>query len=315
MIHRTVLLEMTVTLMHPEAPSVGPRPRSVSDHNSSFTRSHSRDAQLGGGAAGNGQGGSREPVNFPRHSHTLPQPRPVQILRKSHARSRSASSFASGPFAAPPGLRERAASIPERSGSPRPASVHNFVTLPRGIVPKPTPVDPVETETEETIGAFSPTSCPRRHLHHFLETAPKSWRSKRNIDRLRLDFDPAPDTTSQTQRSPSDSSPPLSPIPSISRTPSSYSGSEYFPTAPSSAGPATPVHSASTSPVLPHKVLRPILEALEDASKFRVRTACAACGQSGSNFPCCPRCNEMWCSRECRLKSTGGRRHVCKKAS
>ena len=231
------------------------------------------------------------------------------MLRSTHSRTRSASSAAirSSPKAATP--RERAASISAQA-SP---SLRHFVTLPRGILPKPAPASPVASGAEETIGAFSPTSCPRLHLQHVLGTAPRS--RKRRGERLRLDFDFASDLAQQQQQrrdgaaSGSDASPPLSPIPSICRTPSSES--EYVSTAPSSAGPATPVHSATTSPVIPHKALRPILEALEDASKFRVRTACAACARVGSNFPCCPRCGEMWCSRECRLQSTGGKRHVC----
>lgn len=127
-----------------------------------------------------------------------------------------------------------------------------------------------------------------------------------------------------------DDDPPRSPgLPSICRTPSSFSGSDdYFPTAPSSAGPATPV--LPTAPALPASgrkapapaaavaegalpSLHPVLESLERGSMFRVKTACATCGQRGSNFPCCPKCGEMWCSRACRLRKGDGKRHVCAK--
>ncbi|GJE97139.1 hypothetical protein PsYK624_133510 [Phanerochaete sordida] len=310
---------MSVALVHTEAPLATRRPHSPPDypHASQEILCSSVQQASVGYMASREQSSSGEPVIHSHHSHTtsndeLPQPLPVQILRKSHARSRSTSSLSPRPSPVAPALRERSASIPERpSSSKLTSSPHHFLTLPRGIVPQPTPVLPVETDSEETIGAFSPTSCPRRHLQTLLRTTPRSWKLRRKLERLRLDFDFAPDT--QSERESPDGSPPLSPIPSICRTPSSYCDSEYFPTAPSSAGPATPVHSATTSPVLAHKALRPILEALEDASRFRVRTACAACAKPGSNFPCCPRCNEMWCSRECRLKSTGGKRHSCKK--
>ncbi|KAI0372144.1 hypothetical protein BV20DRAFT_98943 [Pilatotrama ljubarskyi] len=109
---------------------------------------------------------------------------------------------------------------------------------------------------------------------------------------------------------------PSTSIPSICRTPSSYSGSEYFPTAPSSAGPATPVHAATVLPQArkSESSLYPVLESLERSSMFCVQTACATCGKHGSNFPCCPRCGEMWCSRSCRLQRGNGKRHICSKS-
>lgn len=124
-----------------------------------------------------------------------------------------------------------------------------------------------------------------------------------------------------------DIDPPPSPdLPSICRTPStySYSESDYFPTAPSSAGPPTPVHTAATLPPSAgaaaacrksKESLHPVLEGLERASLFRVRTACATCGKYGSNFPCCLKCGEMWCSRACRLQKGDGKRHVCARKS
>lgn len=249
----------------------------------------------------------RFPRNSPPHSNEILQPLPVQALKRAHARTLSASASPSQRSFVPTPTRARAASVAEQPRPPRSRTTSQFLTLPRGIVPKATPVSSVSAEAEETIGAFSPTSCPRLHLHHLL--AISSARRTRKIERLRLDFDFAVDASSGEA-----GDAPASPIPSICRTPSSYDAeSDYFPTAPSSAGPATPVHSVTASPVLQHKALRPILEALEDASRFRVQTACAACRKVGSNFPCCPRCGEMWCSRACRVKSTGGKKHVCVK--
>lgn len=55
--------------------------------------------------------------------------------------------------------------------------------------------------------------------------------------------------------------------------------------------------------------LCPILEAIENASKLSCRTVCVTCLKTGRDFPHCPRCGDMWCSRECRMQ--GGKRHVC----
>lgn len=84
------------------------------------------------------------------------------------------------------------------------------------------------------------------------------------------------------------------------------SSRDSFSTAPSSEAPATP---KSHSPLLPE--IRPSLADLEHASRFRVQAQCVTCRKPGSNFPSCSRCGETWCSRECRLKGSGGSRHVC----
>lgn len=252
-----------------------------------------------------------------------PIPRAVQALRSRHSRTRSAAALSSEPktlYTA--SLRMRAASTTESS---TPSTRHlRTMSFSQGILPRVEPVLSLTTDMEETIGSFSPTSCPRQHLHHILgERKPSRLRfnSLRTVPSMRLklpfDLDLAAADNHRSGVGADDNddrssqASPVSPIPSICRTPSSYSESEYFPTAPSSAGPVTPVHSNSSSPELSHKSLRPILEALEDASKFRVQTSCSNCHKAGSNFPCCPRCGEMWCSRECRVRSTGGKRHIC----
>ncbi|KAJ7878862.1 hypothetical protein B0H14DRAFT_1630684 [Mycena olivaceomarginata] len=47
--------------------------------------------------------------------------------------------------------------------------------------------------------------------------------------------------------------------------------------------------------------IHPTLEGLEHGSRVGTgRVVCAGCGTSGVNFPRCPRCTKMWCSRACR---------------
>lgn len=312
---------MSVAVMHQPGPSTLaacsiPRPfadrqppPAAAGSSTHTTTSRGRVEATGDQATG---GPVRFPRNSPPHSNEILQPLPVQALKRAHARTLSASSSPIQRSFVPAPTRVRAASVAEQPRPPRSRTNSQFLTLPRGIVPKASPVSSVSAETEETIGAFSPTSCPRLHLHHLLGAS--SARRTRKIERLRLDFDFAVDAAASRSEA-GDATSPTSPIPSICRTPSSYDAeSDYFPTAPSSAGPATPVHSVTASPVLQQKALRPILEALEDASRFRVQTACASCRKVGSNFPCCPRCGEMWCSRACRVQSTGGKKHVCAKA-
>ncbi|PSR74807.1 hypothetical protein PHLCEN_2v9521 [Hermanssonia centrifuga] len=266
---------------------------------------------------------SKGTVRFPLHPSAqpehLPKPRAVQSLRLAHGRSRSTTTSTTSTSSIFAGSRRARAASTSESSSYAGVAYKYTMTLPRGIVPVVEPISSLVTETEETIGSFSPTSCPRRRLHSILEANTPSWSpTRRKQQRLRVITSPELEvgfTSNEGATSSSLPSPPLSPIPSICRTPSSYSESDYFSTAPSSAGPTTPVHSTASSPLIQHKTLRPILEALEDASKFHVRAACAACGTKGSNYPYCPRCGEMWCSRECRLKSTGGKRHVCAKKS
>ncbi|KAH6912936.1 hypothetical protein BKA70DRAFT_1184309 [Coprinopsis sp. MPI-PUGE-AT-0042] len=56
--------------------------------------------------------------------------------------------------------------------------------------------------------------------------------------------------------------------------------------------------------------LHPVLARMERSSKFCVqKKVCSTCRKPGRDFPQCGRCQQMWCSRECRL--VGGKRHVC----
>lgn len=73
---------------------------------------------------------------------------------------------------------------------------------------------------------------------------------------------------------------------------------------------------ASTSPSSPltddgdgPAKLHPVLAAVEMRSRLSCRSICSTCMRVGTNFPRCPRCDEMWCSRPCRVQ--GRKKHVC----
>ncbi|OAX41563.1 hypothetical protein K503DRAFT_481999 [Rhizopogon vinicolor AM-OR11-026] len=96
------------------------------------------------------------------------------------------------------------------------------------------------------------------------------------------------------------------PCPLISRTFSMTSSLGQYPIDTSSSPYSTPkslvAENAST-------IFHPVLKAVERASKLSYHTVCATCLKTGRSFPRCPRCGDMWCSRECRMQ--GGKRHVC----
>ncbi|KAI0086505.1 hypothetical protein BDY19DRAFT_995795 [Irpex rosettiformis] len=188
---------------------------------------------------------------FPPARDETPLPKAVQALRSRHGRAHSASSATSSrdKTSYPSPLRTRSSST---STTELPFyKPHMFQTMPssRPMMPRAQPILSLDRETEETIGSFSPTSCPRRQLHEILEASKPP--SRLRFSSLRA-FSTRPklpwaiDTTAGSQtsagacsRSPSssysdDEQSHLSSLPSICRTPSSYSESEYFPTAPSS---------------------------------------------------------------------------------
>lgn len=130
-------------------------------------------------------------------------------------------------------------------------------------------------------------------------------------------------------------SPPLEPeegLPTICRTPVFENSSDYEEFIPRWIEPEkiVRVHSRSLSaaspfrPPLPHKMssttptpvtrtnsnsgLNSILAEVEKTSKFRMPTTCSKCLREGLDYPKCPRCNEAWCSRECRVS---GGKHSC----
>ncbi|GAA5942339.1 hypothetical protein JCM3775_003228 [Rhodotorula graminis] len=53
----------------------------------------------------------------------------------------------------------------------------------------------------------------------------------------------------------------------------------------------------------------PLLLELERRSHIGLKTACAACGRRGLNFPACRKCTGTYCSRDCRV----GPQHVCRR--
>ncbi|KAF8550049.1 hypothetical protein OG21DRAFT_1514524, partial [Imleria badia] len=81
---------------------------------------------------------------------------------------------------------------------------------------------------------------------------------------------------------------------------------------PSTGSVASPPPSSPTSPLSdddnPTR-LHPVLLAVEKGSKLSCSSICSTCMKVGTNFPRCPRCDETWCSRACRLQ--GGKKHSC----
>ncbi|TFK91108.1 hypothetical protein K466DRAFT_515938 [Polyporus arcularius HHB13444] len=290
---------------------------------------------------------SRRPTNTHSATHPIPSGSSPGAIH-GHTRAKSTvehieNASASLDYRAT--RRARAASSATLGRQPRlPSMLASLLTHKRAPVqPRTAAHDP------DLVGSFTPTSSPRPRLQSLLSglgTGPSDSISfigaspsqppspsshfataPRNLGRARHQSEGPRVRARVSVGAPVDA--PASPtLPSICRTPSSYSGSEYFTptTAPSSAGPATPVHTATTLP-LPGAgagagrksgdclTLHPVLEDLERSSMFRVRTACATCGIRGSNFPTCPKCGEMWCSRVCRLQKSDGKRHICAKKS
>ena len=78
---------------------------------------------------------------------------------------------------------------------------------------------------------------------------------------------------------------------------------------PLTSPPSSPLSSPLTDNDDGAAKLHPVLRAVERGSKLSCKTVCSTCMIAGTNFPRCPRCDEMWCSRACRLQ--GGKKHVC----
>ncbi|KAJ7493358.1 hypothetical protein B0H11DRAFT_959491 [Mycena galericulata] len=106
-------------------------------------------------------------------------------------------------------------------------------------------------------------------------------------------------------------SPPASPacsfatVPSISRTASPFEG-ERVPIPPEwEARGSRHAQKEKEWPERadePRSRIHPVLDTLERGSRVGTgRVVCAGCSNTGNNFPRCPRCAQMWCSRACRL--------------
>ncbi|KAJ6485811.1 hypothetical protein C8R45DRAFT_930885 [Mycena sanguinolenta] len=95
-------------------------------------------------------------------------------------------------------------------------------------------------------------------------------------------------------------------VPSISRTASPFEG-ERAPIPPGWG--ARPRRAGKTqrqererSQSRERSRIHPVLKDLERSSRVGTgNVVCAACGTSGVNFPRCPRCSKLWCSRPCRM--------------
>ncbi|KAI0720486.1 hypothetical protein C8T65DRAFT_633160 [Cerioporus squamosus] len=288
---------------------------------------------------------SRHPINTP--SATLAHPFPSSLspgTSRGHTRAKSTIEHIEEASVSPvhrATRRARAASSATLGGQPRlPSMLASLLTHHRAPVqPRTAAHDP------DLVGSFTPTSSPRPRLRSLLSglgagssdsfssisaspqpppPSPHFAVAARSLSRTRHQSE-GPRVRARAPASTPIDAPGTPTLPSICRTPSSYSGSDYFATtAPSSAGPATPVHTAAVLPLPGVGVgagrksgdcltLHPVLEDLERSSMFRVQTACATCGKRGSNFPTCPKCGEMWCSRVCRLQKGDGKRHICAK--
>lgn len=71
-----------------------------------------------------------------------------------------------------------------------------------------------------------------------------------------------------------------------------------------------PSHLGTPMPSSPATGLHPILAKLERKSRLCTQIVqCSTCKKKGGDFPYCPKCGDMWCSRPCRL--VGGKRHTC----
>ncbi|KAI1789607.1 hypothetical protein LXA43DRAFT_1152487 [Ganoderma leucocontextum] len=344
---RIVASESSPSLPHHDSDSMAVTPARSPHTHASSSRVNSTDAP---NVKRHQQhnAGERAEVPFPGRPSAHPRTQSTSVIGESSADL--------GSCAVRPHRRTRAASSPgiERRARPRLPSM-----LATVLTQNKAPAQPREsTNDPELLGSFTPTSSPRPRLRSLLfgtntppefSGAPSSSFSSpsqlptptpRRPSALRVGHsygtEPRRRRQSDAPRarvgigrhwrsaSASEAPPPIDPpgspdLPSICRTPSSYSSSDYFTTTPSSAGPTTPVHTGVVLPIKPDgrkseaSSLHPVLENLEQTSMFRVLTACATCGKRGSNFPCCPKCGEMWCSRPCRLQKGNGKRHICSK--
>lgn len=172
------------------------------------------------------------------------------------------------------------------------------------IINQSSPVaEPTEGHTN-AYGSFT-TTLPaalwlRSHLSLDIPVPGKRRAKQRDLD---CGYDTPPDSPLSFFQPPSGSKW----SPSISRT-LLTDFDRYGPSTDSVAYPTT-VLSPSIDDDVNAAKLHPVLAAVEKGSKLSCRTICSTCMKPGTNFPRCPRCDEMWCSRGCRLQ--GGKKHMC----
>ncbi|KAL7279964.1 hypothetical protein ACG7TL_006375 [Trametes sanguinea] len=258
----------------PPAPGPGVRASSSSSSNSSSSRDASSSATSHAAEA------VRQQARLPEASTQSPKP-------QTHVRARSTtavgepsdadSSAAQATIPPHPHPRHRARAASSAAAGSHP-SLRPRPRIPSMLSSIVTPGAPVRAQKEdsESLGSFIVTGSDstRQSLLNVLSPRgaerPRTYSSLPASSRaaLRLTLGRFDGRAPSERRLPVSTSSPIDPpsttIPSICRTPSSYTGSEYFPTAPSSAGPATPVHTVATLPVArKSESLHPVLEGLE----------------------------------------------------
>ena len=162
------------------------------------------------------------------------------------------------------------------------------------------PAEPTEGHTN-VLGSFTTTIPTSLWLRAHLRLQIPVSGIPRDLD----GYDTPPDSPLSFFHSPSGSRR----SPSISRTLLSDFDWGEPSSGPVTSPPPASLPSPSTDNDGNPAKLHPVLEAAEKASKFSCKTKCSTCRKAGTNFPRCPRCDEMWCSRACRLQ--GGKKHTC----
>jgi hypothetical protein len=177
------------------------------------------------------------------------------------------------------------------------------------------------TLTRSAAASLQQLDTSSRHIRHSTFSGvfpPSSSRTPSTLSRRSSRSDFTNDGTDTTPGTP-DSLP--SPVPSISRTASEF---EPFPETyrlppqkypiRESAPPRMRQMSHNRESYHGAQEMNPILAELERKSKLlRAKTACSTCGALGTDYPKCPRCGDMWCSRQCRIGV--GKKHICSRAS
>lgn len=188
--------------------------------------------------------------------------------------------------------RTRASSLLSTTSGISIRTAHELVkSRPTAIVVEP-------SEKHDVWGSFVPMNSAAVSLRKIV-SKPHPKRLKVTLFEKRLTmpiYDPDSEDT-----------PPTSPIPHITRT-LTYHSVQRSPHPTSSA-----IFTVQEIPE-PHiakTTLHPVLANLERKSKLISPKAdyCSTCKKPGRDFPRCGKCQNMWCSRECRLM--GGRRHFC----
>lgn len=201
-----------------------------------------------------------------------------------------------------PRVRKRTVSLTSIS------STQSRITLDF-VKSEPTAVATIHTLPRDAYGSFIPTASARNSLQFFSKCPVSSPARPPGLSfhsyRKRPKF-----MWIEDNDSPLSSGLPSPTIPSISRTSSSSSipSQNHTVLAPSLMLPR--IRESRSGHQRSVTELDPILAKLERKSRLLTQKVyCATCKKLGSDYPKCGRCNDMWCSRECRMY--GGKRHVC----